>query len=125
MKQVPPERLSAVWPRVEKWISDAVVLNQGDENLLDVLIAVARGQYMLFEAETFAVVAQIQHYPQQTIGMILYCGGSDLDAIRGAFEHGKQWCAANGISVIRTFGRPGWAKALGLEHVGSILQTRV
>jgi hypothetical protein len=125
MKLVSPEKLSAVWPRIERWIDDAVKLNQGDENLLDVLIAIARGHYLLWEAPTYAVVGQVQTYPQQTVGVILYCGGSDVDAMKVAFEDAKRWCAGNGISVIRTFGRPGWAKVLDLMPVGVILQTKV
>ena len=122
MKLIAPEQLSKVWPRVEAWINEAVKVNQGDENLLDVLIAIARGHYLLFEGPTFAVVGQVQPHPQQTVGMILYCGGSDMAGIAQGFEEGKQWCKANGISVMRTFGRPGWAKVLDLMPAGVILQ---
>lgn len=122
MKPVTPEGLHQAWPRVEKWIADAVKVNQGDESLLDVLIFIARGAYLLFEGPTYAVVGQVQHYPQHTVGMILYCGGSDLSAIAQGFEDGKRWCKANGISVLRTHGRAGWAKALNLTQIGVILQ---
>jgi alkanesulfonate monooxygenase SsuD/methylene tetrahydromethanopterin reductase-like flavin-dependent oxidoreductase (luciferase family) len=125
VKLVTAAELSQVWPRVSAWIESAVKANQGDENLLDVLIAIARGQYLLFEGDTYAVVGQVQVYPQQKVGMILYCGGSGLNPIQTAFEDAKHWCSANGISVLRTFGRPGWAKVLGLEQVGVILQTKI
>lgn len=125
MRLIPAAELAKAWPRVEHWIAKAINANQGDESLLDVLIAIARGQYLLWEADTYAVVGQVQPHPQQTVGMILYCGGTGLEAMRTAFDDAKQWCRANGISVLRTFGRPGWAKVLALEQVGVILQTRI
>ena len=56
---------------------------------------------------------------------MLCCGGGDLLAIRGAFEEMKPWCKANGISVIRVWGRQGWERALGLDRVGVILHASV
>lgn len=125
MKLVTAQELSRVWPRVEHWIANAVKENQGDESLLDVLIACARGAYLLFEADTYVVIGQVQHFPQQTVGMILYCGGTDLQAISQGFEDGKRWAKANGIDVLRTHGRSGWAKALQLPQVGVILQVKL
>ena len=123
---VPPEELANVWPKVEDWIARAVDINQGDENLLDVLIAVARGQYGLWhEPGKWAAIVQVQKYPRQTVAAILYCGGNDLEAMARAFEYGKAWAKANGITVVRTYGRRGWKKVLGLNDAGAVLQARV
>lgn len=123
---VQPDQVANVWPQVHDWIESAIRCGQGDENALDVLIAIARGQYLLFhEPGKFALVGQVQTFPRQKVGMVLYCGGGDLLAIGDAFEQMKPWCKANGISVIRVWGRQGWERALGLERMGSILQVSV
>jgi hypothetical protein len=120
---VQPQELANVWPRVEGWLAKAVAENQGDENLLDVLIALARGVYLLwYEEGKFAGVVQVAHYPRQKVATVLYCGGSGLTEIAQAFENGKLWAKANGIDVVRTWGREGWRRALGLKQVGVILQ---
>lgn len=123
---VAPQDLANVWPKVEGWIAAAVKENQGDENLLDVLIAIARGQYHLwYEEGKFAGVVSIVQYPRQKVATVVYCGGSGMDDIQRGFEEGKLWARANGIHVVRTWGREGWKRALGLKSVGVILQERL
>lgn len=121
-----PDKLSHAWIEAAAWIQAAIDRNQGDESLTDVLIALARGVYLLWYAPgKYATVAQVQHYPQQKVGMVLYCGGHGLADMRQAFDDAKDWCRANGVGVIRTWGRAGWAKVLDLEQVGVILQCEV
>ncbi len=123
MVVVQPHELRHVWPQVEAWIVAAIERNQGDENTLDVLIALARGIYLLFvEPGKFAAVVQIQHFPAQKVGTIVYFGGRGLDDIKAGFEAGKQWGRENGINVVRTYGRPGWERVIGLKKTGVILQ---
>ena len=123
---VQPDQLANVWPQVHGWIESAIEYAQGDENALDVLIAIARGQYLLFhEPGKFALVGQVQSFPRQKVGVVLYCGGGDLLAIKEAFEQMKPWCKGNGISAIRVWGRKGWERALGLARKGVILQMSV
>jgi hypothetical protein len=123
---VQPEQLGAVWGECAPWIQAAIERNQGDENLTDVLIAIARGIYLLWHSPgLYATVAQIQKFPRQTVGLILYCGGRDLEDMKGAFEDAKGWCRQNGVDVIRTWGRMGWAKVLDMTPVGVILQCEV
>lgn len=122
---VPIEKLADVWPTVAKWIDDAILYGQGDENLLDVFVALARGVYVLwYDPGKYAVVAQVQAHPRQKVGVILYCGGSDIAEIQRGFKEGKHHCAQHGIDVIRTYGRSGWAKVLNLKQVGVILQDK-
>ena len=123
---VPPDHLGAVWGECAPWIQAAIERNQGDENLTDVLIRLARGEYLLWHSPgKYATVAQIQRFPRQIVGLVLYCGGKDLEDMRGAFEDAKGWCRANGVQVIRTWGRMGWAKVLDMKPVGVILQCEV
>ena len=120
---VPLDQLSTVWPQVEGWIASAIDYGQGDENALDVLIALAQGRYLLFhEPKKFALVGQIQTYPRQKIGVVLYAGGGDLEAIRKGLEEMKPWCKAQGIAALRVWGRRGWEKALSMTRKGYILQ---
>lgn len=120
---VPPHELASVWPKVKGWIADAISHGQGDENLLDVLIAVARGQYLLWhEPEKFAGVVQVGRFPRQIVATILYCGGSDLSAMKAAIEQARPWCEANGIQAIRILGRKGWERVLDMTRKGVILQ---
>lgn len=123
---VPPEKLADVWLEVEQWLAAAVNRNQGDENILDVLIAIARGQYGLWhEPGKWAAVIQIQRFPRQVVAMILYCGGHDIDSMREALEYGKRWAKENGVHAVRVFGRRGWGRVMGLEDKGVILQVNL
>lgn len=123
---VPPDQLANVWPLVHEWIASAIERGQGDENALDVLISIARGQYLLFhEPGKFALVGQVQTFPRQKVGVVLYCGGSDVSAIKDAFEQIKPWCKANGMSAIRVWGRQGWERALDMTRKGVILQVEL
>lgn len=124
MNLVTPEHLANVWPSVEQWVKDAIAHNQGDENALDVLIAIARGHYGLWVDPHFAAVTQVVNYPRQRVLTILYIGG-DLSKIVPLFDEAKSWCRANKIDVLRTFGRAGWERVTGLERVGAILQSRI
>ena len=90
------------------------------------LIAVARGQSTLWvERGQFAAVVQLQRYPRQRVLTITYAGGVSLAALVRAFRFARDWCAVNGVDVLRAYGRPGWQRVLGLEPVARILQTRV
>ena len=124
---VEPQALADVWEEVSPWLDAAVKENQGDESLLDVLIALARNMYMLWhEPGQFAAVVNIVRFPRQTVATIVYCGGPGaLDALIKAWEEGKKWGQKNGVHVIRTFGRPGWEKVVGLKKVGVILQEEI
>ena len=123
---VPPEHIAEVWGECAPWIAAAIARNQGDEGLTDVLVALARGAYLLwYSPGKYATVAQIQRFPKQTVGMVLYCGGHDLEDMKGAFDDAKAWCRANGIKVMRIWGRPGWARVLDMKPVGVILQCEV
>lgn len=122
---VTPDQLANTWPAVEAWIASAVDENQGDENTLDVLIAIARGQYALWhEPGHFAAVAQIVNQPRQRVATILYCGG-ELGSLLQMYESARRWCRMNGIDVIRIWGRQGWEKVLGMQRIGVILQESV
>jgi hypothetical protein len=123
MVLVKPEELRDVWPQALPWIDAAVARNQGDEKTIDVLIALARGVYLLFwEPGKFAAVVTIAQYPSQKVATIVYFGGKGLDDIKAGFEAGKAWGRANGINVVRTYGRPGWERVVKLKKVGVILQ---
>ena len=122
MMLVPHFELANVWPQVEKWLADAVKINQGDENLFDVGMAINEGRYELWwEPGKFAAVVQIQEFPRQRVAVLLYAGGV-LEAFREMYGEAKRVAKARGIDVIRTWGRPGWERALGMKRVGVILQ---
>lgn len=120
------DKLADVWPEVHPWIERAISRGQGDENVWDVFVALARGTYVLWHAPTrFAAVVQTVRQPRQSVATILYCGGTGLSEIEEAFAFGKLWARENGIDVMRVWGREGWERLLGMERVGVILQVKV
>lgn len=125
MKLVSKYDLGRVWPQVFDWLDSAVKVNQGDENIFDVGMALNSGVYELWHEEgKFAAVVQIQHFPRQRVAVIAYAGG-DLDAFKKMYSEAKALARERGCSVIRTCGRAGWQRALGLKRVGFILQEQL
>jgi hypothetical protein len=124
VRKVPIEELPSVWPEVSPWIERAVEYGQGDEDAIDIAIAIHNGFYDLWVHSEFAAVVQIVRHPKQAVLTILYIGGN-LGAILPLFGFAKRWCKDNGIDVLRTYGRPGWERVTGLKKVGVILQERV
>lgn len=121
---IAPEQLANAWPQVSGWIAEAINRreNAGDENLLDVLIALARNHYALWvEHGKGAVVVQVTQFPRQKVATILYAGG-ELEAFVEMYQEAKKLARQYGIQVLRTHGRMGWEKTLGLKRVGVILQ---
>ncbi len=116
--------LTNVWPEVRPWICDAIEYGQGDENELDVFMALAQARYALFhEPGKFAAVVQVAQYPRQQVATILYAGGpGQLESMRDALEATKPWCKQNGITTLRVFGRKGWERVLGMVKKGVVLQ---
>lgn len=124
MRIVPASELEVVWPRVLPWIDSAVKYGQGDEDAVDIGVAIYNGRYDLWLHEKFAAVVQVVKYPKQTVATILYAGG-ELDALKWMYVEAKNYARENGIDVIRVWGREGWQKALGMKRVGVILQEMV
>lgn len=125
---VEPDQLSSVWAEVEPWIKAALEYGQGDENILDVLVSLACGRYLLwYEPGRFAGVVQVVQYPRQKVATIIYAGAAPghLEEMAEAVENGKAWCRQNHIGVIRVHGRKGWQRILGLVRKGVILQGAV
>jgi hypothetical protein len=122
MMLVPHFDLEKVWPHVVGWLDAAIKINQGDENLLDVGMAINEGRYELWwEEEKFAAVVQIFDFPRQRVATVLYAGG-DLAAFQSAWPDVKRIAKERGINVLRVWGRCGWERILGLKRVGVILQ---
>lgn len=123
MRIIQPQELSEYWPKVQGWIEEAIEYGQGDESSLDVLLALARGQYLLWYAEEFAGVVQVVKFPRQTVATVLYAGGSNLEGMKKAIlDEGVSWCRASGIDCVRIWGRNGWERVLGIPRKGVIMQ---
>lgn len=127
MNIVPLQRLTSVWPDVRQWICDAIEYGQGDENELDVFMALAQGRYVLFHSEgKFAAVVQITQYPRQQVATVIYAGGpGSLHAMEQTVEDMKPWLRQHGISALRIWGRAGWEKVLKMKRKGVILQVEL
>ena len=120
---VPIDKLADVWPEVAPWLERAIQHGQGDENVFDVFVALARGSYVLWHSPgRFAAVVQIVRYPRQTVATVIYCGGSGLSEIEAAFDFGRKWGRENGVDAIRIWGREGWERLFGMKRIGVILQ---
>lgn len=117
MTIVPLNKLADVWPHVEGWLQRAVEQNLGDENLLDVLIALAQNRYSLwYEPDRCALVTQIQEYPRQKVIMLLYAGAPEgsgaVELFKQLWGQERQMLRAAGITRVRMFGRRDWGTAL-------------
>lgn len=117
--------LPHVWPKVVHWLEAAVKINQGDENLFDVGMAIENGLYELwYQKDRFAAVVQIQDFPRQRVAVIAYAGG-ELESLKEMYQEAKAVAKARGIDVLRVWGRAGWERTLGLKRIGVILQEKL
>lgn len=125
MRKVPSYQIQHIWPQVYRWIEKAVEHGQGDEDALDIALALHNGVYELWhEPNKFAAVVQIVKHPKQTVATILYCGG-ELDSLLTMYAEAKHYAKANHINAIRVWGRQGWERVLGMKRIGVILQEYV
>ena len=120
MNIVPVNKLADVWPEVEGWLARAVSQNLGDENLLDVLIALAQGRYSLWhEPGKCALVTQIQEFPRQKIIVLIYAGAPEgsgaVERFKLLWEQERAALKAAGITRVRMYGLRDWGKVLGVE----------
>lgn len=120
MNLVPLHKLADVWPLVEGWLGPAVNQNLGDENLLDVFIALAQNRYSLwYEPERCALITQIQEYPRQKIIVLLYAGAPEgsgaVECFKELWTQERESLRAVGITRVRMYGLRDWGKVLGVE----------
>jgi len=117
---VPLHKLADIWPQVEEWLQRAVEQNLGDENLLDVLIALAQNRYSLwYEPQRCALVTQIQEYPRQKVIALLYAGAPEgsgaVERFKELWTQERQALRAAGITQVRMYGLRDWGKVFGVE----------
>ena len=120
MNLVPLNKLADTWPHVEAWLARAVEQNLGDENLLDVLIAIAQNRYSLwYEPDRFALVTQIQEYPRQKVIVLLYAGAPEgsgaVERFKLLWEQERDTLKAAGITKVRMYGLRDWGKVLNVD----------
>ena len=120
MTIVPLHKLADIWPQVEEWLQRAVEQNLGDENLLDVLIALAQNRYSLwYEPQRCALVTQIQEYPRQKVIALLYAGAPEgsgaVERFKELWTQERQALRAAGITQVRMYGLRDWGKVFGVE----------
>ena len=120
MTIVPLHKLADVWPQVEEWLQRAVEQNLGDENLLDVLIALAQNRYSLwYEPQRCALVTQIQEYPREKVIALLYAGAPEgsgaVERFKELWTQERQALRAAGITQVRMYGLRDWGKVFGVE----------
>jgi hypothetical protein len=113
MTIVPINKLADVWPHVESWLARAVEQNLGDENLLDVFIAIAQNRFSLwYEPDRCALVTQIQEYPRQKVMALLYVGAPEgsgaVTLLKLLLEQERAALKAVGITQLRAYGLRDW-----------------
>jgi hypothetical protein len=111
-----PEQIMTAWPQVRDWIASAIAVGPGDEDIDDVLIAIAQGRYQLWHEDRLAVVTQVQEYPRQKVLMVLYAGGPEhsgaVARMHALLERERARFKAEGITKLRVQGRRDWSPHL-------------
>lgn len=126
---VPKEAIAYVWPEVSLWVASAMEYSGGDENLLDVLCALARGEYLLWhEPGRWAVVCQVQHCRRMTVWAVHYVGG-ERGSLReiAAFGDGlgAQWAKSQNCSRLRVAGRPSWGRVMRMNREATVFSKEI
>ncbi len=125
---VPTERVTDVWSEVEALLRPVIALPACRCTLSGTLTALRTGARQLFVAieQNTIVAACVTCITSYDIGdwlTVILCGGRGLDEWG---EEGKaaieQWAEQCGCRNVEIWGRDGWAKALGYERTGAMMQ---
>lgn len=114
---VPKELVPQTWPKVEKYIADAVVYSSGKYELEDVLSLIMEYNYPMWVAfdDEYdikgVVVTRFIDYPRKRYLSLEVCGGKEgftwkepmLDILR-------RWAKDNNCAGIEAHGRDGWER---------------
>lgn len=125
---VPTAQVDNVWPDVEGLLRPVIDLPACRCTLSGTIRALQCGGRQLFVAVEHgtivaAAVTQITSYDVGDWLTVILCGGRGLDEWG---DEGKQaierWAEQCGCQNVEIWGRDGWAKALGYEKTGAMIQ---
>ena len=112
IKAVFSHEIDDVWPRIEKWVSDACEYTDVID-AQDVLNAIRERRMQCFLADDKGVfVTEVQMYPRKKVLRVVSLGGSDLDSwLPDVTNLLDDWAREIGAKVECT-GRKGWVRKL-------------
>lgn len=118
--------LASEWDRCKGWIEQALAHCHGTHEIDDVLSAVLRGEATFVPGRKSAMVVEIEAFPRKRVLRFWLAGGDmgggGLEELRDVLRPMvEEWAKAQGCSMSRIEGRPGWARALpGYERVATV-----
>lgn len=114
-KYVPLQFAAQTWPRVEKYIAEALKYGHGDYTLDQVKMFVNMGQWLLIVAIDEAgeihgaATASFINYPNARVGFITFIGGK-LISNKETFKQLCEILKANGATKVQGMARPAIAR---------------
>lgn len=122
---VAPDRVSEIWPQVRTLVKIAITRG-GLTDFAEVERAVSLGGMLLWIVWdgigiAAAVVTQLNLVNGVKCGTIVACAGAGLDRYEHLHSVLEDHFRAEGCSVSRVLGRPGWAKHLNDYRLKAIV----
>jgi hypothetical protein len=110
-RDIPVTQAQRDWARCKPWIHEAVALGSNFETVEQVEQRIESGQYQFFAAPTWAVITEVQEYPNRRVLMVMYAGGS-LEEMMANEHELKIFANAAQCDGVGIAGRLAWLRIL-------------
>lgn len=126
--QVPPDRITAIWPHVADLIGAALAKGGGEYRLEHIWENLTTGAAQLWTDGDSVCVTSVVEYPATRLLYVLVAAG-DLGSVSDMWLPVKEFAAVHGCSAVQFFGRPGWRRSgvmpEGWRHTHDVITVRV
>lgn len=123
IRLIAPTSVETYWPKVLPLLEPAI--RQGRRATPEeVLQWLMRGDYQLWVyGDTAAATTAVTVYPGSRWLTIVHCGGTGLpEWLKDGIAAIERWAEGKGCDGVEIIGRPEWARVLGYEAVGTVMQ---
>lgn len=124
---VAPQHVAALWPAVEKYVTDSLEFAQGvflPEDIRKFCIETKMQMWIATRDDDVlaAVITEITDYPRMRVCAVPFIGGRDLRAwFRKMLHTVEAWSKEMGCTAMQGGARRGWGKLAGMDEVGVVL----
>lgn len=121
----PPQDTDRAWPHLLPLVRQALERGDGEYAEEDVFNLLKRGAWHAFATiedrkVTNLAVVEVLQYPRKRVLFVHLGAGHDaLASVKAMWPYIKEFAEASGCTLVRLFGRRGWARVLTRTGTGA------